>query len=449
MRLTNLYVEAAGHLSSNQLRVNQQYLSVLFYPTPPEEESVTDNMTITDNATVITVLNKSVTDAMSINHTVLVAGDRNVSISHNLGLTQTAEMVQYAEASDVIGLVDYVGYFNYIDDKKHTGDTLNLTQSVLSLSAIPAEHTLNLVSTANGYGPYRLWINQFISLQQRLPTPFFIDVAHTLSLSSILYTPLSASGSDTLNLTDLAYMSFCIDTLNLAQIATVAKDCPASSTLNIVQTIWVEGNWIRHPAHTLNIGHALTWFEDTPCFRKQYTPFQGENTVFTIFAQPSATLPITHGDASVDRLTLYYPSHAAIARQLILRAPELDNRDRNAYTRVSRETRGGSLIVYADPAWPSIRTMVVSVIGLTAAEAEEYMEFIEATLGLQIEILDWEGRLWQGIITNPENPVVQDGKERFTIAFEFEGSTFEVEQPETLNDGFNLGLSDEATCEVV
>lgn len=449
MRLTNLYVEAAGHLSGNQLRVNQQYLSVLFYPTPPEEESVTDNMTITDSATVQSIVNRSVADSLGVSDSVVVTGDRNVSVADTLSLVQVAQRAQLVEASSNLGLVDYVGYFNYIDDKKHTGDTLNLIQSVISLSAVPAEHTLNLVSTANGYGPYRLLVTHFLGLAQRLPTPFFIDVSHDLGLSSILYTPISASGTDTLNLTDVASMTFIVDTLNMVQIATAAKDIQVEQTINIQQTIWVEGNWIRHPSHTLNLGHALTWFEDTPCFRKQYTPFQGENTVFTIFAQPPATLPISHGDASTDRLVLYYPSHSVIAKQLVLRAPELDNRDRNAYTRVSRETRGGSLIVYADPAWPSLRTLVVSVVGLTALEAEAYMEFIEATLGKQIEIRDWEGRLWQGIIINPENPVVQDGKERFTIAFDFEGEAFEEELPETLNDGFNLGLTDEASCEIV
>jgi hypothetical protein len=141
---------------------------------------------------------------------------------------------------------------------------------------------------------------------------------------------------------------------------------------------------------------------------------------------------------------LYYPSHDAIAKQLILRAPELDNADRNAYTRITEETRGGSLIVFSDPIWPKIRSLIVTVVGLTKAEVDEYLDFLYETIGLSIEVCDWEGRLWSGVITNPEEPVVQDGKERFTISFILEGSTFEDEMPEANNDGSALSISDQA-----
>ena len=38
-----------------------------------------------------------------------------------------------------------------------------------------------------------------------------------------------------------------------------------------------------------------------------------------------------------------------------LRSPELGNKDRLQFNRISRETRGGTLIVFADPMWPKVQ----------------------------------------------------------------------------------------------
>ena len=39
-----------------------------------------------------------------------------------------------------------------------------------------------------------------------------------------------------------------------------------------------------------------------------------------------------------------------------LRAPNLGNKDRLSFNRVLRETRGGTLVVFADPIWPKVQT---------------------------------------------------------------------------------------------
>ena len=46
---------------------------------------------------------------------------------------------------------------------------------------------------------------------------------------------------------------------------------------------------------------------------------------------------------------------------------------------------------------------------------------MENHLGLEIGLWDWEGRQWTGIITKPNDPVVQDSKYSYTGSLEFEG----------------------------
>jgi hypothetical protein len=118
---------------------------------------------------------------------------------------------------------------------------------------------------------------------------------------------------------------------------------------------------------------------------------------------------------------LLYPAAGTVTDSVTLRAPNLGNKDRLSFNRVLRETRGGTLVVYADPIWPKIQTLVLSFSGLHDTEAQELLEFFDNHLGQEIGLLDWEHQYWVGIVTTPDDPVVQDGKDSFSASFEFEG----------------------------
>jgi hypothetical protein len=104
-----------------------------------------------------------------------------------------------------------------------------------------------------------------------------------------------------------------------------------------------------------------------------------------------------------------------------LKTPNLGNLDRLAFNRVLRETRGGTLVVYADPIWPKIQTLVLSFSGLLRVEAHALLAFKEAHLGVEIGLIDWEHRFWRGVITTPDNPIIEDRFDSFTATFEFQG----------------------------
>ena len=118
---------------------------------------------------------------------------------------------------------------------------------------------------------------------------------------------------------------------------------------------------------------------------------------------------------------MVYPASGTVTDSVTLRAPNFGNKDRLGFNRVLRETRGGTLIVFADPIWPKIQTLVLNFSGLTSDQAQQLLAFLDAHLGEEVGVYDWEHRYWTGVITTPTEPVVQDGKDSFSASFEFEG----------------------------
>jgi len=422
-------------------------LSPGFY-TIIDTQVVESVLALTDEARTIE-RHEFVAHALSLVSTGQAARVKERSAENVLALVQAASPTTTADIEHAMTVDSLVQAINLVGDRQPVGNILALTQTVFSISAsAPIEHVLGLTDEAIGVGPHKRTVNHWLAISDHISTPHRRFVEDILAFVQFLPTPLTGNASDTLVLTDEASITNLAHELLLTHVAIGAKLYAIEHDLGITDSIILTSDWVRRIDETLNIGHALTWFRDNPCDRKNYTPFSGDNTVNTTFAEPPSSIPPAVGDATTDRLVMYYPSHAAIARQLTLRAPEFQDRDRSAYTRVTRETRGGTLVVYSDPVWPSVRSLAVTVTGLDATEAEAYLTFMYATLGKEIEVRDWEGRLWAGVITNPENPITQDGPGcKYTIAFELEGKKFETDNPtqEADTSGFVLNLSDSAT----
>jgi len=132
---------------------------------------------------------------------------------------------------------------------------------------------------------------------------------------------------------------------------------------------------------------------------------------------------------------LVYPSTGAVTDSVALKTPNLGNKDRLGFQRVIRETRGGTLIVYADPIWPKTQTLVLTFTGLLRVEAQEMLTFIDDHLGLEVGLIDWEHRYWRGIITQPDEPAIEDKFDYFTVNFEFEGELDPLWNPQVVPPG--------------
>jgi hypothetical protein len=147
-----------------------------------------------------------------------------------------------------------------------------------------------------------------------------------------------------------------------------------------------------------------------------YTPFVGTGAAGN--ATPPG--PLVGPTEGIGTCRFVYPTTSPTVT-VPLRSPEFGNKDRLQFNRISRESRGGTLIVFADPMWPKVETQVLTFIGLSFTQSQALLSFIQAHLGLEVGFVDWEGRYWTGIITNTTDPVVQDGRgAMYTASLEFE-----------------------------
>lgn len=180
--------------------------------------------------------------------------------------------------------------------------------------------------------------------------------------------------------------------------------------------VWV--SILRGAASALALSQAATYSIVSGGVLQQYTPFVGEGASGS---PPPPSTVIEPPDYVGLPFKLFYPAEGGITDYVTLRAPNLGNKDRLSFNRILRETRGGTLIVFADPIWPKIQTLVLTFSGLRSVQAQQLLAFLETHLGEEIGLLDWEGRAWKGIVTAPHEPVVQDGKDSFSASLEFEG----------------------------
>jgi len=391
---------------------------------------------------------ETVNQSMNVTDAVTYSRPRPVSISQNLGLTDVASRAYTVNADSTISMNQIVSEFNYVGDRQPVGHSLNLTQTVQTLAGIALEQSLGITDSVAVQAPIKPAINHFLGLGHHTSTPHRAWFTENLGITDLVRTPIPQALSNTINMTDLVDMIRPVSTMNITQAVSVGKGFDVTSNINITHNNVVLSNWIRSVGDPTGIGHSLTYYSDSPCNRKQYTPFQGDITSNTDTTPPPNELQTPQGSLT-DRFSLYYPAVGGRTYEVTLRAPELDNRDRNAYTRVNRETRGGKLSVFADPDWPAVRTLAVTIIGLTETEVDELQTFLQATVGMEVGLTDWEGRIWVGFVTNPQEVATQDGKNRWTVTMEFQGEMDTAEHPGGDDDGMTLNLTHSATAVIV
>lgn len=90
------------------------------------------------------------------------------------------------------------------------------------------------------------------------------------------------------------------------------------------------------------------------------------------------------------------------------------------YSRINRKSAGGDLIV-ASASNNSITTLAFTLRMLTCDELEAIQSFLHDTVGQEIIFTDHESISWTGIITTPNSPKVQTGRNTYSLSLEFQG----------------------------
>lgn len=116
------------------------------------------------------------------------------------------------------------------------------------------------------------------------------------------------------------------------------------------------------------------------------------------------------------------------ALTVVLKSPEFGNVNGISQSRIQMNSRGGDLIIFRDPMWPTTETLKFQFKDLPNYKAKNFLNFIDVSLGQDITLVDYEGVSWTGIITNSQTAATQEGPEfdvacsGFNVEIEFQGT---------------------------
>lgn len=385
----------------------------------------------------------------TLNLTQEATGEKVYVGKSQLNLTQDALSGALTKSAE--STLNLTQSANYRPRPQFAESTLELTQSAwVSMISRSEEHTLDLTHEASVQKPIRVsaeslltqteqvWNEETydfdtvdVGLRQSAVTSPQLGVSDLsyLSFSQVAHpghvkaSGTSVSATSTLSLTHSAIVNLTGDaesTLVLTQAAFGQAGVPGSGQLTLTHSASIVLDRVLSATSSLDLRQAAAYTLILASTKSQYSPFVGSST------DPDAPTPppleIDGPMAGIEvPFQLVYPSTGEVTDAVSLKAPNLGNKDRLSFNRILRETRGGTMIVYADPTWPKVQSLVLSFSGLLNVEAQELLTFFEDHLGQEIGLIDWEHRYWRGVITTPNEPIVEDQFDSFTATFEFEG----------------------------
>jgi hypothetical protein len=391
---------------------------------------------------------RSASSQIDLTHEALV--DFVLTASSQIDLTQEAVAAEITR--DGLSTLDLVQVARFEPFAQFAESQIDLTQSIhQNIRNIWVESQIDLNHSTSVEKPTRVsavseltsteWVTDLetgeVSLQEtglrqeasnlitgNLSVEHLLSFRQDVSFTHVRVGSDSVSATSTLTLTQEARsneVGVGESTLNLLQAAEGWAGRPGNSTLDLTQTAGVVHTQSLAGDNTIGVTQAAAYTLIVGSTICDYSPFVGTSSDPNAPTPPSETIdglmPVIEAP-----FQLVYPADgSAVTDSVTLKTPNLGNLDRLAFNRVLRETRGGTLIVFADPIWPKIQTLVLSFSGLKQTEAMAVLTFIEAHLGLEIGLIDWEHRFWKGVIINPDTPIIQDGRDSFTVSLEFQG----------------------------
>lgn len=408
-----------------------------------------------------------------VGFTQTVTFEKVILVSNTLSMSVTVEEGFISLLADNTLTLTDVGRLESLPIDSVT--TLALTQeAVSSIRNLAASNIISVTQDINVQRPYLLeaenkvqGITDDIFVPPFGPTipgvPFGLAQIATVQVDPIRDIPLLINISDLAQVVHINVnaIDLSADTLiGLVQIANLSLTGGATTVIDTLLTIaGVDKNTTdvitpldglsnialfsvdranKPASNILDIQHAVAYSlirDTTDC---DYTPFVGSSDAQTTPPRPLLPEPLVPAlDPSI-RFRLVYPPFdtGATVDTLDMRAPNFGNRERLEATRIARETVGGSLTVFADPIWPKVHSLQMQFQALKTDQARGLLNFMERWLGQEIGIYDYEGRIWKGVITNPDEAVTHDGKESYSASLDIEAErVYQLNQTALTNLG--------------
>lgn len=414
----------------------------------PLPRSASDTLDIQQNAHAAEEYELSLTSALSIVQVAANSGPLPVSASSVIVVSSSADAGndKNRDAEDTISLVSEAdGYA-----ARQATSTLTLTQSAIGYSTQRVSNEIELSQAVNVAKPiYVSASNELVEYEETFDpdTLEFVTTETGLTQTASGAVQRAPSVHHYIQWTSVAngyadYASGITETaesiLSLSQVAQISNPQDAENALSFAQVASAQVSQYN-PQSSLSltqvasaatvrasiaatsaiaIQQAVRFAIERSSVTCEYSPFVGATTDPNAPEPPSVTLPTV---SELTGVRLLYPVSGMPTNTVLLRSPNFGEIDRLSFDRINRETRGGTLQIFADPIWPKIETLLLTFSVLTRDEADELLAFMRVSLGKEIRLIDWENRAWTGVIVNPQDPIVEDRRNSFTASFEFEG----------------------------
>lgn len=290
-----------------------------------------------------------------------------------------------AEATDTLTLSDSVeGNFIEIFDVT-AEDTLTLGEGAGQVFAGTATDTLTLTDECAGLaqGEFDALAQDFLPLREALGQFYFGTPTDTLTLADVI--PPTAPDAFVLS-----------DTASGTRIKT------ALDAFGVTDTLDRRVEFDRAVADSVTALDAATGYVPNPCDVK-------------LNVAPIRNLFKGHVVLTV----------TGTGTTILLRNPAWGDREELNFSRINRTTRGGTRIQFSEPTWPKYTRFTLDIPSLSQTQVDELKAFLLASLGKEVQLSDWTGRYFLGVITNPDTVISQTGRKRweYTIIFEGEETT--------------------------
>lgn len=381
----------------------------------PLEQSVTSTLAFLSEAEANSLsfpLDSTITFAQSASAVI----DHSQSVTSTLAFTSTAAFTTIPVASTLALVSSATVVFQ---PHRSVTDTLAFTQDVNSnIKGATASSTLAFTQDTEVHGPVNESAVSVINFTQEVigGADYQKSATNTIGFVHVAGRAIEATTDNTIVFTQTAERkNIALSTIVFVSSVSGGKGADPETDLGLTSTAARVLVAPRSASSAIPFLQSATYILERSCTEQNYTPFVGSpNPDFT---PPTTTAP-TLGHAT---LTLTYP-YTSPTTTLVLRNPEFRNQDTLSFNRINRETRGGTLIVFADPNWPKSQVLKLQVDFLKQSQVDDLLEFFLDSLGKEVGLLDHENRQWRGIILTPDAEITHVGRENRSVQFEFDGA---------------------------
>lgn len=364
--------------------------------------SASDNITLTESNTVIqgTIQTASSDDTLTFSESNCVAECSQDGLTLVENATADSEQSAVEGVDNLTFLEVATASLTYCESVSESLTTTTQVFDPATLTFSTVTSGLSEVASDGSVAGIDLGAIESLGCTERavgwIIPPGPVDTAtDNLNLGEFARIGENADRTEAISLTELATAIVSVNAFDSLVLTDEAISChdgtsTASDTLNLAEAFSV----------------CVTPGNPTVCDLKNYNPQEGSKSLGTYPDAVDTGFKLT---GVVSGTTVELPD------------PNLGNRYRFTPQRINTESRGGTLTIFSDPIWPKVRTQQFTFSGMKKDKVLELQTFIDTHLGVLVNLVDHEGRLWQGIIVVVDDPIVEDRKNSWTGSFEFEG----------------------------